>query len=570
MDVIVVGGSVSAELTCEGDVRLDAEVDDRVAEVNGSFYPTLSEALRKAPDGATVTLLRDATGDSLTVPAGRSLTLNLDGHTYRVSADDCGLTIPADSGLILLNGEMTSADVQMPVKSTGELTLTDVELSGGSTAVLSVWGGHTYLRRETDLTASDGADAVSLHGDKTALTVKFDESFSGLVTGGILVSRAASSTCEMKLNIYGNGRFTDQPTYTIPYYLTPCTMDLSGWHSMNEFSALTGQANKLVLFIGDGMGENHIRNTQLCYGGGMYMDSYTYRGYVTTDSSNSYHRLRDATDSAAGGSALATGYKYINGELAWHNGENVTSICEKAKAAGLGVAVITTDYLSGATPAAFSAHAHNREYTEEIIASQVVGCADLLMGWSSNAYRNARSRFEAAGFSWFTSMSTLNMDAPRLIATFDTVIAENGTDTCPTLSMLSAFAVEYMEKHFPNGYIIMIEGAHIDRCSEFGQLDEMMKYLRDFDLSIETVSEMLKGQTGVALLITADHETGGLKLAQTRDQLTNSLYSITTHTRANVPYFIRLQIEAEVPYGFFPPMMDNTDICRLMYSLLGL
>ena len=117
-----------------------------------------------------------------------------------------------------------------------------------------------------------------------------------------------------------------------------------------DFSGLTGLASKTVLFIGDGMGENHIKTTETYYGERAFMRSLGADGFVTTFSNN----VGIPTDSAAAGSALATGQKFNNGEVARHGGNNVKSVAEYAKEKGLGVGIVTTDNLYGATPASFS------------------------------------------------------------------------------------------------------------------------------------------------------------------------------------------------------------------------
>lgn len=233
------------------------------------------------------------------------------------------------------------------------------------------------------------------------------------------------------------------------------------------------------------------------------------------------------------------------------------------------MAVVTTDVLSGATPACFSAHAPDRTLTDVIISSQIAGSADLLMGRGSQQYTNAQARFEAVGFRFFSAMDQLDMNASRLIAAFPSTSSENGTDTAPTLSMMTEFAVRYMEQHFPNGYILIAEGAYMDKRSHEKNLAGMMRHMRNFDITVESVCRTLSDQQGVAVLVTADHECGGLKLAKNKSELDRSLYTSGYHTAVDVPYFIRLQIAAGVPADYFTERMDNTDIYRIMRSLLG-
>ena len=133
-----------------------------------------------------------------------------------------------------------------------------------------------------------------------------------------------------------------------------------------DFSSLVSSANKTVLFIGDGMGENHIKAASVFYEKEMFMTSFEKKGFVSTFSNS----LVSPTDSAAAASALATGQKFDNKEVSRHNGIDVETISEIAKKTGIGVGIVTTDSLDGATPSCFSSHANRRGDSDEIIKGQ--------------------------------------------------------------------------------------------------------------------------------------------------------------------------------------------------------
>ena len=574
MEAIITNGTLSAAITATGKVSLITDEGRVTAIVGTERYTDLARALTKAPDGATVYLLRDVTsGGSLSVPTRKKLVLDLGGHTYSITspvsvwdegnAYSCGLLIPASGRLTVRNGSIEAANAHILVRTQGNFTAENVTLSGGKSATLRVVGGQTSLAADTVLTAPDGALAVDLYGSNTTVGVTFETTFSGRVIGGLRIARKTGTTGAMRFRIYGNGQFSHRVSNEIPDGQVGCDVDLAGWNRTTSFDQLRGQASKVILLIGDGMGDNHIRNTQLNYDRAMYVDELEYKGHISTFSNHTV-----CTDSAAAASALATGRKY-NYEVTHHDGVDIASITEQAKAAGYGVAVVTTDVLSGATPACFSAHAPDRTLTDVIISSQIAGSADLLMGRGSQQYTNAQARFEAVGFRFFSAMNQLDMNASRLIAAFPSTSSENGTDTAPTLSMMTEFAVRYMEQHFPNGYILIAEGAYMDKRSHEKNLAGMMRHMRNFDITVESVCRTLSDQQGVAVLVTADHECGGLKLAKNKSELDRSLYTNGYHTAVDVPYFIRLQIAAGVPADYFTERMDNTDIYRIMRSLLG-
>ena len=509
MEAIITNGTLSAAITATGKVSLITDEGRVTAIVGTERYTDLARALTKAPDGATVYLLRDVTsGGSLSVPTRKKLVLDLGGHTYNITspvsvwdegnAYSCGLLIPASGRLTVRNGSIEAANAHILVRTHGNFTAENVTLSGGKSATLRVVGGQTSLA-DTVLTAPDGALAVDLYGSNTTVGVTFETTFSGRVIGGLRIARKTGTTGAMRFRIYGNGQFSHRVSNEIPDGQVGCDVDLAGWNRTTSFDQLRGQASKVILLIGDGMGDNHIRNTQLYYDRAMYVDELEYKGHISTFSNHTV-----CTDSAAAASALATGRKYNNYEVTHHDGVDIASITEQAKAAGYGVAVVTTDVLSGATPACFSAHAPERALTDVIISSQIAGSADLLMGRGSQQYTNAQARFEAVGFRFFSAMDQLDMNASRLIAAFPSTSSENGTNTAPTLSMMTEFAVRYMEQHFPNGYILIAEGAYMDKRSHENNLAGMMRHMRNFDITVESVCRTLSDQQGVAVLVTAD------------------------------------------------------------------
>lgn len=329
----------------------------------------------------------------------------------------------------------------------------------------------------------------------------------------------------------------------------------------NDFSAYTGLASKTVLFIGDGMGENHIKNTEIYYGENMFMNSFNTKGYASTFSNS----LLSPTDSAAAASALATGKKFNNKEVSRHNGENITTITELAKQKGYGVGIITTDSLSGATPACFSSHANKRGDEDEIISGQAISDIDLFFGAGIGAYQSNQAKFEENNYTFLTDFSEINTNSDKIIASFSKVVSTDGTNQTPTLEMLTSAAIKFFEKKFPNGYFLMIEGAHIDKRSHDNNILSMMKYLKSFDQSIKIASDTLAQQSSVAIFITADHETGGLSVAANKEAISNSLYTRSGHSSRNVPFYFWL---SDVQPINFPTKIDNTDVFKLCKALL--
>ena len=133
----------------------------------------------------------------------------------------------------------------------------------------------------------------------------------------------------------------------LTFLLVAGTINVYRYASKNkdDFSYLSNKANKVILFIGDGMGVNHIENTELYLDKEMFFMSFEKKGYVNTFSKNTFW----PTDSAAAATAMATGKKVYNTHVGSSFGKPYISISEIAKENGLGVGIVTTDTLTGET-----------------------------------------------------------------------------------------------------------------------------------------------------------------------------------------------------------------------------
>ena len=290
----------------------------------------------------------------------------------------------------------------------------------------------------------------------------------------------------------------------------------------------------VIVVIGDGMGENHILNAI------DYFDLETpsfmadQKGYIVTDS------LSGTTDSAAGGTALATGTKVLNGNIAQYAGEDLKRITDIAKAAKMKTGVITTDELSGATPSAFSAHAVNRSQTDVILETQAKSGINLLLGRYSGEYGFYEDYFLDAKYTFVNSKDDLfaNKNKQKILGNFREVDSEYipGNDDDFQLKEMAQFAVEYLENK--NGFFLMIEGAYIDKYSHSNAFEQAMCEMRSLIDTLEYLYDYASnGET--AIFFTADHETGGLQRATDESKMDYSLYTYTDHTPTNVPLFVK-------------------------------
>ncbi len=297
------------------------------------------------------------------------------------------------------------------------------------------------------------------------------------------------------------------------------------------------EIKNVILMIGDGMGVNHLEWTKADRKIPLFMDSFPYKGYSKTNSFNG------VTDSAAGGTALACGLHAWNSNIGTNsihtNGHGAVfaeykNLCEIAKSMGKRAGILTSDENSGATPACFSAHTVKREYTEQITEQQLECDADLL--WAcSNGLVNKKNA-EEHGWKYCETLRDIDAlkDGDKSFAAVKGNICYDmgGPDDIP-LSVLTGKALELLDCE--EGFFIMIEGAHIDKNSHANNKEGMMESLIEFDKSIEKAVDFAEKDGHTLVMVTADHETGGITMNEETGEYE---FTVSSHTDANVPLLV--------------------------------
>lgn len=295
--------------------------------------------------------------------------------------------------------------------------------------------------------------------------------------------------------------------------------------------------DNVILMIGDGMGQNHLALAKQERGITLFMEEECdLRGYSETRSFSSA-----VTDSAAGGTALSSGVRTTNRYVAsyWYDPLGWFSVprtlAEAAKRSGRRSGVITTDTTDGATPASFTAHTSDRGNSTDISTQQAKSDFDLLWGGAVKTFDPA-----LAAENGFTVLTTKReMDAlqtgSKSFGQFDYdtmwhVDAPEGS-TSPTLSEMTEKAISLLDND--DGFFLMVEGAHIDKFSHNNKAAEAAEALEEFDHSIETAVNFARKDGNTLVVITADHETGGITLIDGK-----YTYTKTGHTGADVPLIV--------------------------------
>ena len=302
------------------------------------------------------------------------------------------------------------------------------------------------------------------------------------------------------------------------------------------FSALAAQAQQakyVFYFIGDGMGNNHVYATNL-FLKQQQQDALLFPTFPVLGLASTYSQSNDITDSAAAGTALATGTKTSNGTISMDADHDnaLRTLGESATLSDKAVGIVTSVSVDHATPAVFYAHQPSRRQAYEIASSLSGSGVDFLAGGGFVEPRkkgNANAPlvydlFEADGYTVFRGEEAYDnrkQDAEKVI-----LIQEEGknpsslpnviddVDDALTLPYLTRQAIDHL-KNKQDGFFLMVEGGMIDWASHSNDIATAIHEVKDFDQAIRLAYDFYKQKPDSTLIVvTADHETGGLSMGR--------------------------------------------------------
>ncbi len=277
----------------------------------------------------------------------------------------------------------------------------------------------------------------------------------------------------------------------------------------------TGKKIKnVILMIGDGMSLMHVYSAWTANRGKLNLDNCQAVGLSKTYCANKL-----ITDSGAGGTALATGQK-----TNYHcvgvdpSGKPLKTLIDYAAAKGKSTGIAVTCRLWDATPADFCCHNIDRDQEAAIVADYVDCGVDYAFGGGAKLFENredGRDLFkELRAKGYQTPRSWEEVEKIRKGKVFavpysvDTPLpAERGD----LLARASLKGIELLNQN-KNGFFMMIEGSQLDDYGHFNDLDLLMQETHDFDRTIGKIFEWAAKDGETLVVVTADHETGGLTL----------------------------------------------------------
>lgn len=368
------------------------------------------------------------------------------------------------------------------------------------------------------------------------------------------------------------------PLFSRAQETQPDQIDKSKYENQ-EFYEVKKYANKkpksesvknIIFLIGDGMGPTQVYAGLVANKGDSYLKSMPVSGFNKTNSSDEL-----ITDSAAGATAFSIGKKTYNGAIGVDKNEvPKKTILEMAVEKGLGTGLISTCAITHATPASFIAHQQNREMQEEIAADFLKTDIDLFIGGGRKYFnqrkdkRNLLAELEAKGYDVVTSLDSLKFAKGEKVAGLinedhPQPVALGRGDMLP---ISANYAIDKLKKN-KSGFFLMVEGSQIDWGGHDNNVPYVVTEMLDFDKTLGEVLKFAAKDGETLVVVTADHETGGLSLngGSLDTGVVEGEFTTGGHTAVMVPVFA-YGPQAEL----FSGIMENTDIFYKFKEVLGL
>lgn len=339
----------------------------------------------------------------------------------------------------------------------------------------------------------------------------------------------------------------------------------------------------VILVISDGTGVSQI--TSLRYAEEDFQFSrFSVVGLFTTHANDKL-----ITDSAAGGTAFATGQKTNNGMVAMlPDGTRIQTVLELVEKQGKATGLVATSQITHATPATFSAHVEDRDNEMEIARQQAVAGIEVMLGggqqfFAENDSGDLTKQMQEDGYRYISTKQTLEsvntQSTKKLIGLF----AKKGMPTASkrdiSLAQMTQTATEILDND-EDGFFLMVEASQVDWAGHDNDGPEVVAEMQDMNSALKWMLDYRESHPDVLVLWVSDHETGGMAIG----------YGVSGHERegVNVDYGPTAQ-KGRMEFGWtsdghtgqmipafaigpgaehFSGVYDNTDIGKRLFKLL--
>ncbi|MFB9079359.1 alkaline phosphatase [Flavobacterium procerum] len=315
----------------------------------------------------------------------------------------------------------------------------------------------------------------------------------------------------------------------------------------------------IILLIGDGNGLSQISSAVLANNGALSVTQMKSIGFIKTQSADDF-----TTDSAAAGTALATGQKTNNRAIGTDSlRKPIPNILEVLQQRNFSTGIITTDEITGATPASFYAHTEERSNTEIIAKDLVKSKLNLFVGGGAATFKNTSL---ASKFKLLNSVKELETVVNDTVGVF---ISEGRVKSVlegrgELLADATKYSLDFLNRK-KKPFFLMVEGAQIDSFGHVNNVGGIVAETIDFDTAIGQALMFADKNEGTLVIVTADHETSGFAIPQgnVKKRIIEGDFITNDHTATMVPIF---------SYGphskDFQGVYENNEVFSKILSLL--
>ncbi len=339
----------------------------------------------------------------------------------------------------------------------------------------------------------------------------------------------------------------------------------------DDFAA-DAEVRNVILLMADGLGLAHVvlaRSELVGLNGRLAFERMPISGWFTTHEAGSL-----ITDSAATATALFTGHKTDMGRLSTSpDGQPLRAVTEAARDAGMAVGAVTDTYLWDATPAAFLAHAETRKDTLGITGGMARSEAEILVGELSSKVtaesddgRAVLQGFEDRGYAVARTWDELRAVEPeRRVA----ALLDPGTipdpERPPGLPQLAELALARLADA-PGGFFLLVEVEETDTAAHYQEVQRFVAGMKAIDEVATLALDFARRDRSTLVILTADHETGGLSLLSgDHGEPLGLRWTTGSHSGGPVPLYA---------YGpgarRFSAIRDNSEFAGILAELLNL
>ncbi len=301
----------------------------------------------------------------------------------------------------------------------------------------------------------------------------------------------------------------------------------------------------IFIFIADGAGVNHLEITRMynqhIYGEGFNITDRIFNegsfGFITTHSADSL-----ASDSTAAATALANGCKAKNQVVGiCANGMKSASVLEVARGEGMKVGIVTNATVYDATPAAFSTHVMSRNYSDEICDAYLSLEPDVLLGGGRDRFlpkgiaggrrkddKDVIQLFKEKGYTYVSDKKGLmEVKGSKVLGLFSwgdmSFEMDRNKDQEPSVFDMTQAALRIFQRNWENGFVLFVETENVDNAAHRSDVTSLIHDLLEFDRAVGLAYDFyLKHPRETLILVTSDHETGGLAFTRAASRVKKS------------------------------------------------